>query len=95
MTRPDGEVKPMDAASAQTVITWVYPEPYSFYNMNPTSGLHEELLGGQYYAVYAEGLVGYACYGSSAQVVCGASRSCYGERGFLDVGLGMKPEICG
>ena len=42
-----------------------------------------------------EKLVGFYCFGSSAQVPAGNKYKVYDDIDFLDIGLGMRPELCG
>ncbi|MBY7142623.1 GNAT family N-acetyltransferase [Virgibacillus sp. NKC19-3] len=57
----------------------------------------KELLADEYYCVIDksnEELVGYFCMGKSAQVPAGFPFGAYPE-GFVDIGIGMKPELTG
>jgi hypothetical protein len=40
-------------------------------------------------------LVGYLCFGESAQVPIGKTLNSYDDKSFIDIGLGLQPELCG
>jgi RimJ/RimL family protein N-acetyltransferase len=85
----------MDESSAKEISGWKYPEPYSFYDMD--EGSAEELTGGGYYAVFerSSGLIGFFCFGEPAKVPPGRKLGFYDDEKALDIGLGLKPELCG
>lgn len=87
-------VSPIYPGAAAEIVRWQYPPPYAVYDMNESS--LPELLDGSYYAVSdAEGhLVGYYCFGASAQVPAGRPHGVYPE-GYMDIGLGIRPDLCG
>lgn len=89
------QIQPMTAAAAQEISTWCYPGEYALYSFHPDAETLAELLGGDYYACYgAQGeLVGYFCYGACAHIPT-VEPGCYPD-GPLDVGLGMRPALCG
>lgn len=85
----------MDKANAMMILRWNYEEPYDFYNNEATEESLSELLGGSYEAVYGDGtLAGFLCAGAGAQVPKGIEEDAYPE-GFIDIGLGMDPELTG
>ena len=85
----------MDKAIALEILRWTYEEPYDFYNNEATEESINELLDGFYEAVYGDGtLVGFLCAGAAAQVPKGIAEGAYPE-GFIDIGLGMNPELTG
>lgn len=54
-----------------------------------------ELLNGSFHAVFLfNNLVGYFCYGESAQVPAGRAQGLYPE-GWVDIGLAMRPDLTG
>ena len=53
-----------------------------------------ELLDGTYFEVIDKELIGYFCYGKSAQVPPGNDLGAY-DKYYLDIGLGLKPSLCG
>ena len=56
----------------------------------------EELLNGTYYSMFKNNeLIGYFCFGESAIVPTGDLYNVYEQKEFVDVGIGMKPELCG
>lgn len=85
----------MDKATATEILGWSYEEPYDFYNNEVSEDSLSELLDGSYEAVYGNGeLVGFFCAGRAAQVPKGIAAGIYPE-GFIDIGLGMHPELTG
>lgn len=87
----------MTPEQAVEIAGWQYEEPYSIYNMEGSEACIRELLDGSYYSVLGrEGeLSGYFCYGISAQVPAGNDFQVYEQKDLMDIGLGMKPELCG
>lgn len=87
----------MERNYALNISSWRYPKPHDIYNMSDNSDTIEELLDGTYFAVMSENgeLTGYFCYGSAARVPCRQSEKFYSDESFCDVGLGLKPELCG
>lgn len=85
----------LDKKDIDDISTWQYKDEYYIYSMNQSQKLYDELLGGCYYAVEDENerLVGYFCTGDSAQVPneCGV----YADKSYTDIGLGLKPSMCG
>ena len=97
MTSPGYVFEPMSDEQARAVAAWRYEAPYDFYDMaNDPEGL-EELLGPPerregYYAVLSDDeLVGFFCYGPGAQL----PGYDYPDDGFIDVGLGLRPDLSG
>lgn len=88
-----------DRESAISISNWRYDAPYDFYNMD--SDNIKELINGSYSAIMddSDSLVGFFCVGSSAQVPAGHEQGAYSEDGsedgFVDVGLGMRPDLTG
>lgn len=85
----------LDEAHAGEIAKWQYPSPYDFYNFDDNDETVKELLEESYYSVFnkQEELIGYFCFGSSARIT-----TCEGfifSDTALDIGLGMKPELCG
>jgi [ribosomal protein S18]-alanine N-acetyltransferase len=84
---------------ASTIATWKYSAPYDLYT--PTldnTGMQKYIsaLCDPHFAYYAvcsaEGeLTGLCCFGIDAQVPGGD----YQDKRFLDVGLGLRPELVG
>ncbi len=90
----------MEEADAREVRTWHYAEPYAIYSMGADAEDDpSELLDRRspYYAVCDETgvLVGYFCYGTSAQVWQYETPGLYSEDATIDIGLGMRPDLTG
>jgi RimJ/RimL family protein N-acetyltransferase len=81
---------------ARKILNWTYDKPYEIYNMDNDEENMEELLDGSYYAVVdkKENLIGYFCFGVSAQVPAGNEYGAYNNEEFIDIGLGMRPDLC-
>lgn len=80
--------------AARDVLSWMYDEPFDFYNNELTTEALWEMLNNPYYAVMdtIKGLVGFFCYGNSAKV----SNDFYiYSEDFIDIGLGLRPELTG
>jgi len=89
-------VKEMDEGYARRVLMWHYEEPYDLYNSEISTNALTELLNGSYFVVgdAQDQVIGYFCIGESAQVPAGSYFGAY-PSGFVDVGIGMKPELTG
>ena len=87
----------MDYENACRIARWKYEGIYSFYSLDGSSECINELLNGTYYHVTdeTEGLLGYFCYGRSAQVPAGDNVGAYSDCSLTDIGLGMRPDLCG
>ncbi len=85
---------PMTRAWAQEIAAWRYPGFYAVYNLGEDS--LPELLEGRYAAALGEDgeLRGFCCWGAAAQVPAAARQGLYPE-GWLDIGLGRRPQDCG
>lgn len=85
----------MDKETALTILEWRYEKPYDLYNNETTEESLDELLDGSYKAVFEKGrLVGFYCAGIAAQVPKGRGEGLYPE-GFIDIGIGMAPDLTG
>ncbi len=89
--------RPMNDEEARAVVSWRYEAPYDFYDMaNDPVGV-EDLLGPPerregYYSVVSGGEpVGYFCFGPGGQL----SSFDYADDGYLDIGLGLRPDLTG
>lgn len=88
--------KKIDLFSAFDIIAWEYPAPYGIYTLNNSPIAFTKLIEGNYYgAFFEEILIGFFCFGSSAQLATKTDHKLYQDRGYLDVGLGMHPDYCG
>jgi [ribosomal protein S18]-alanine N-acetyltransferase len=86
----------MDESDATVILGWKYTEPYDFYNNEVTNEAIQELLDGSYYSVIDEQneLIGFFCTGKSAQVPAGSKFDAY-KADYIDIGLGMRPNLTG
>ena len=88
-------IQPMTEAIAKQIQTWQYKEPYSMYSLNDDPGVLSELMDGSYFSVTEKNeLIGYFCFGKSAQVPAGNKVNAY-TAPFLDLGLGLHPKHTG
>lgn len=90
-------INKMDNASAREISNWKYEHPYSMYSMDGSEECINELLDGSYYVVNNAKLeiIGFYCFGQSAQVPAGIRSGVYENKNFIDIGLGMNPDVCG
>ena len=102
-------VGPIDEGAAREVAGWEYDGPYAAYNC--PAGEADDFVrgilepGNHYYAVrdVAGALVGYCCFGPDARVPGGeyvgvaepGERPGAPDEEFLDVGLGLRPDLTG
>ena len=86
----------MTKSHAIEILNWRYPPPYDMYNQEENDEGIEEFLYQPYKAIVDQGghLIGYYCTGQPAQVPKGHELNVY-EKAYLDIGLGMKPELTG
>jgi hypothetical protein len=80
-------IRKMNSAEAKEILGWVYEAPYSLYNMVPSESSLKELLCGNYYSASdgENNLIGYYCFGESAQVPAGDLFGVYRSKDFLDI----------
>ncbi|MDQ0268403.1 GNAT family N-acetyltransferase [Cytobacillus purgationiresistens] len=85
----------MNERLASEILTWKYEPPYDFYNNKLNEESVQEMVSNHYYAAFnGEELLGFFCYGQSAQVPAGNEYSAY-DLDCIDIGLGMKPTQTG
>lgn len=86
----------MNREIAIDILNWKYDKPYDFYNNEITDEMMKELLDGSYYALVSEfkELIGFFCIGKNAQVPIGNRFGAYIDD-FVDMGLGMNPNLVG
>ena len=91
------KVEKMTEQDAFQIFVWKYSEPYDWYNLEGDEACIHEFLEDSYYVVKDQehGLVGFFCYGPSAQVTSGKLLGFYADETYLDIGLGMNPLLCG
>lgn len=84
----------LNADAARDILSWRYEQPYDFYNNEQTPEAISEMLAESYFSVFDDHkeLVGFFCVGSSAQV---PNEIYTYSQGFIDIGLGMRPEFTG
>lgn len=89
-------IKEMSKNYAIDISNWTYKEPYNIYNGDRSDEFIQELLDGSYFAVLDEKdkLVGFYCFGIAAQVPSGTQYQVYDDISFVDIGLGMRPDLC-
>lgn len=85
-------ISPMTPELAQEVLSWEYPGEYAAYNM---TGSPDDLLDGNTYAVKDLNgfLVGFYQFGQEARIPA-VEEEVY-PAGPLDLGLGLRPDLCG
>lgn len=90
-------IKPMEEKDSKEICKWVYQSKYSVYNIKEDDENVSEFLNGEYYSAFDEEdqLVGFFCYGRSAQVPAGRTYGIYKDGSYIDIGLGMRPDLCG
>lgn len=91
-------INEMHCEDATEISKWTYEEPYSIYSMNGSDSCIKELLNGLYFSIKDEedNLIGYYCFGQAAQVPIGKQFGVYPEEdNIIDIGLGIKPGLCG
>ncbi|WP_407268203.1 GNAT family N-acetyltransferase [Radiobacillus sp. PE A8.2] len=88
---------PVNLESAKQISTWKYEQPYNFYDHLENENGIKELLNGTYYAVKdsKNELIGYFCFGESAQVRDGVTLGIYSNKQSIDIGLAMHPILTG
>lgn len=88
---------PMSEEYASLIAHWKYKKPYSMYSMDGSYDCISELMNGDYYYVLdnLNTLVGFICNGNSARIPGGYEIGIYNDSKYLDIGLGMRPEITG
>jgi len=86
---------PMSIDFAAQIAGWTYENEYSIYSFHQDDDTVKELMNGEYYACLDQfdNLSGYFCFGTSAQIPT-IEKGVYTPE-MLDMGLGMKPALCG
>lgn len=84
-------IQQMTEETAKRIQTWQYEEPYSLYSLKGDPDVFFELMNGSYVSVTEnDELIGYFCFGESAQVPAGHNVNAYSNP-MLDLGLGIHP----
>ncbi len=87
-------IVPMTPALAEELAAWEYPGEYAIYNWQEGEPLDEMLDGSTYGVLNIAGeLIGFYQFGQGAQIPTAEELS-YPE-GPLDMGLGLRPDLCG
>lgn len=91
---------PITEADVQAIQSWHYEEPYTVYDLSsdPEDDPSEMLdRRSPYFAVRDEAgtLVGYFGFGTCAQPWSHDEPRLYSDKGILDIGLGMRPDLTG
>ena len=89
------QIVPMTLAAAGEISSWQYPGEYAVYSFEESEEVISELMGGEYVVCLDEEkqLAGYFCYGASARIPT-VEHDAY-DVDALDVGLGLRPDLCG
>lgn len=84
---------PMTEEHARAISTWKYEGIYSFYDHNGDA--IDGYMDGTHFACInaSDELIGYFCFGADARIPT-IETNVY-DKGFLDIGLGLKPDLCG
>ncbi|NUU58539.1 GNAT family N-acetyltransferase [Paenibacillus taichungensis] len=87
----------MKIVDAEKIATWKYEHEYAMYSFSESNEDIQELMNGEYFSVMdeMERVVGFICCGESARVPGGTSIGLYQEEGYLDIGLGLDPDLTG
>lgn len=87
----------MDKEKAKEICSWKYTSPYNAYNIPSTEESLTELLNSSYYVAVDENneLVGFYYFGKCAQVSSGREFGAYRDTNVVDIGLGLRPDLCG
>ncbi|WP_051314904.1 GNAT family N-acetyltransferase [Alteribacter aurantiacus] len=82
---------------AEEIVFWTYQKPYDLYNLDRTTECIKDLVTEPYYAcLNGKGeLIGFCCVGEEARVPGGYNEDIYKDKRYLDVGIGLKPELTG
>ncbi|ASK61007.1 GNAT family N-acetyltransferase [Virgibacillus phasianinus] len=81
---------------AVEILHWKYEKPYDLYNNELNTESIDEMLNNTYFAIVDrdDDLIGYYCTGSATQVPAGNKIKAYDEN-YIDIGIGMKPNLTG
>ena len=90
----------MNEAAARDIAEWRYPPEYSMYDFSGYEEEEEQLFNGLHFPVYEKEngefvLVGFVSVGPAAQVVGRRSKKIYEDESSTDIGLGLRPVLCG
>lgn len=90
-------LRPLGAEDAAKINTWVYEPPYSLCSFSGDPDDLDDLMNGRYLGAFDEQdeLIGFFCTGESAQVPGARLVGIYDDPGYLDIGLGLRPDLTG
>lgn len=90
-------IKKINYNEAKEISKWIYNEPYTLYSMDGSEDCIDEILNEMYFSASDKenNLIGYYCFGESAQVPVGNEFGVYDCKDSIDIGLGIKPNLCG
>lgn len=91
------KIQQLTYEAAVEISRWSYPEPFSIYSNDGSQECIDELMDGSYYSVSDEvnNVIGYYCFGHSAQVPIGQKYGVYDDASYTDIGIGITPNLCG
>lgn len=88
--------KRVELQEALVIVSWEYDPPYENYNLKKSPLAIAKLLDGNYISAYSgKELMGFFCYGKSAQLINNRNHELYQNRNYLDVGFALNPKFCG
>ena len=81
---------------AKKISEWIYEKPYEIYNIEGKQSCIDEFVNDLYFSFLDEDdeILGYFCLGKAAQVPEGNKLGIYDEE-CVDIGLGLRPDMCG
>lgn len=87
----------MQHPSASEIVTWNYGGIYGIYDFSKLKEEVSELMNGDYFEVKDERaeIIGFLCCGESARVPGGYKAGIYKQEGYVDIGIGLKPDLTG
>lgn len=90
-------IKRITYAEACEISKWIYKNKYSNFSMDGSSKCIKELRIGPYYSVTHKNnnLLGYYCFDKAARVLIDRQLELYNDKSFTDIGLGLRPDLCG
>lgn len=87
-------IRPLGPEHAAEIAAWRYPGEYALYNWTEGEDPAALLDGSAYALVNQKGLlVGFYQFGSEARIPAEGESPYF--LGFLDMGLGLRPDLCG
>ena len=87
-------IQPMTLDCAAQIAGWTYEDEYAVYSFQRNGETIRGLLDSGFYACLSGGgLIGFFCFGSPARIPT-LEKNMYASD-CLDVGLGLKPTLCG